>query len=115
MTGRLTRGALVLALSLGVVIAEPSGHAQSAAQSPDPHIPRSPHFDTHVLPILTSTCVRCHNERLLTAGLNLTRLTQPESIGTDRDLWEKVMDKLRAGEMPPKSAPPIPAEEMAAF
>jgi len=59
--------------------------------------------------------VRCHNERLLTAGLNLTRITAPESLSSDRDLWEKVMEKVRAGEMPPKSVPAIPTEEMAAF
>ncbi len=49
-------------------------------------------------------CVACHNDALLTAGLNL----QNVDIGNLNDngvLWEKVLRKLRNREMPPAGMP----------
>ena len=51
----------------------------------------------------------------MTAGLNLAVLTQPESLQTHRDVWEKAMDRVRAGEMPPKDANILEPAEVQAF
>lgn len=52
----------------------------------------------------------CHNEKLKTAGLALTGYHDLASVLHDRDVWEKVVRRVRAGEMPPKGMPrPAPA------
>ena len=49
-------------------------------------------------------CVTCHNDRLNTAGFSLERY-EPDQVGQDAPIWEKVAHKLRAREMPPAGAP----------
>ena len=51
-----------------------------------------------------SYCIRCHNEKLHTAGLALDTLdlSQPEAHA---ELLERVIGKLRAGSMPPRGVP----------
>ena len=54
-------------------------------------------------------CITCHNERLQTAGLMLDRL-DVEDVAGSADVLEKVVRKLRAGQMPPEGRPrPAPA------
>jgi len=50
--------------------------------------------------LLDQYCVTCHNERLATAGLRLD-VSDIEHVGAGADTWEKVVRKLRSGEMPP--------------
>jgi cytochrome c5 len=71
----------------------------AAAQSPEP-LSRD---------ILDRYCITCHNERLQTAGLMLDRLDIGDVAG-NADVLEKVVRKLRAGQMPPEGRPrPAPA------
>src|SRR5688572_1394753 len=53
--------------------------------------------------LLNRYCVSCHNERLQTAGLQLS--TGIDNPGADAARWEKVVRKLRAGVMPPPGLP----------
>src|SRR5262245_57064487 len=46
-------------------------------------------------------CVTCHNDRLKTAGLTLDRIPV-STLADQRDIWEKVVRKLRTGTMPPQ-------------
>jgi hypothetical protein len=62
-------------------------------------------FNAAVRPVLTATCAQCHNSRLLSGGLNVEEIASPESLLTQRDVWEKVLRRLRAGDMPPAGAP----------
>src|SRR5213593_2032389 len=41
-------------------------------------------------------CVTCHNQRLRTAGLALDTL-DPTNPGANATIWERVIEKLRAG------------------
>ena len=66
-------------------------------------------------PILLDTCAECHNDREPSAGLSISHLAQPKSLETDRHSWERILDKLRAGEMPPPFGPPVPTEEIQAL
>src|SRR5262245_18494515 len=50
--------------------------------------------------VLDKYCVTCHNERLKTAGLMLDKV-DVDHVATDAELWEKVLRKLHAREMPP--------------
>ena len=49
-------------------------------------------------------CVRCHNARLRTGNLVLGNLTT-EGILQQPKVWERVLQKLRAGAMPPQGQP----------
>ena len=50
--------------------------------------------------LLDQYCVTCHNERLAIAGLLLDE-SDIEHVGAGADTWEKVVQKLRSGAMPP--------------
>ena len=62
-------------------------------------------FDSSVKPLLGKTCTPCHNERLPSGGLNITPLLTPESPAQHREQWERIVQKIRTGEMPPKPMP----------
>ena len=50
--------------------------------------------------LLDQYCVTCHNARLATAGLRLDE-SDVAHVGAGAETWEKVVRKLRSGEMPP--------------
>ena len=54
--------------------------------------------------VLNRYCVTCHNEKLKTADLILSK-ADVESPSVDAPVWEKVVRKLRARAMPPAGAP----------
>ena len=59
--------------------------------------------------VLDTYCVTCHNQRLRTAGLALDSL-DVASPGSNAEVWERVIEKLRARAMPPPGLPrPDPA------
>src|SRR5689334_11107044 len=62
-------------------------------------------FQTSVQPVITKTCTPCHNAQLASGGMNIAGFTKPESLRADRPGWERILDRLRAGEMPPKGVP----------
>jgi|TARA_B100002003_G_scaffold249422_1_gene285714 mono/diheme cytochrome c family protein len=54
--------------------------------------------------VLDQYCVTCHNDRLETGGLTLEGINLGDIAG-NAELWEKVVQKLRAGAMPPQPRP----------
>jgi cytochrome c553 len=85
-----------------------------AAASPFLHAAGAPTFDSSVRPILANTCAACHNDRLASGGLNLTPFQAAASL-SDRSQWEDILQKLRAGEMPPKGIPRPPQADIDAL
>ncbi len=71
-------------------------------------------YEQVVAPFVQQNCAACHNEKLKTAGLALTSYHNTASILHDRELWEKVVRRVRAGEMPPKGMPRPKPEAIAA-
>ncbi len=69
-------------------------------------------FDGSVKPILAKNCAVCHNERLASGSLNLAPFGAASSVIERRDEWERIIQKLRTGEMPPKGAPKPPPEKV---
>ena len=53
---------------------------------------------------LEQHCTACHNDRARTAGLTLTGISTTDP-GANAELWEKVVHKLRTGQMPPAGRP----------
>src|SRR5688572_6659783 len=84
-----------------------SGARASARQAPiapvAPNAPNAPDAASASV-VVTKYCISCHNERTRTGGLALDRLdaTNP---GGHAEIWETVVEKLRAGSMPPPGRP----------
>ena len=57
-----------------------------------------------------SYCGTCHSERMHTAGLVLEKAAL-SPIGPNAEVWEKVIAKLHAGEMPPSTTKKQPTPE----
>ena len=64
--------------------------------------------------VLDRYCAACHNDRLRTAGLTLESLDLAH-VGAGAEVWEKVVRKLRAREMPPPRRPRPDEATYAAF
>ena len=95
--------------------------AQPATAKPNPASPTQPRPAAAVTPaapavsvedqkaFLTQYCVGCHSEKMKAAGLDSSRrLTMdaldPGNVDKDREKWELVVRKTRAGQMPPLGA-----------
>ena len=66
-----------------------------------PIFSQSDEFESIVRPVLTGTCANCHNDRVASGGLTVTGLMSAGSLVDQRATWEKVLQRLRAGDMPP--------------
>ena len=105
MQNQLTRS-LARCLGCGVLACAAIAHARAQSDG----------FETIVKPVIQQTCSACHNATAMTGGLDLSRFlkqSSPEAL-KDREVWEKVIVKLKAGEMPPPGFPRPPAEKLAA-
>jgi hypothetical protein len=60
-------------------------------------------------------CLECHDSATRKGGLDLDTLPVGMDDPEHFRLWERVHDRIAAGEMPPKSNEPPPAEEKAPF
>ncbi|MXY17196.1 MAG: DUF1592 domain-containing protein, partial [Acidobacteria bacterium] len=64
--------------------------------------------------LLDRYCITCHNERLQTANLMLDAVDL-ERVGDHAEALEKVVRKLRAGQMPPEGRPRPAREDVETF
>ncbi|MFN0108656.1 MAG: DUF1592 domain-containing protein [Blastocatellia bacterium] len=64
--------------------------------------------------LINDYCVSCHSQKAKTADIVLEGLDF-NRIGANADIWEKVLRKVRTGQMPPSKAPHPEAAESAAF
>src|SRR5437868_1341273 len=93
---------LTAAVWVAIAVASQRGHIGAAAFQP-----RSQATPASVSPqreLLDRYCVTCHNQQLKTAGLALDSIDVTK-VGAEPEIWEKVVRKLRAGEMPPAGRP----------
>jgi hypothetical protein len=58
-------------------------------------------FENTVQPVLSRTCSPCHNEQVASGGLNIAGFTKSSSLASDRAGWDRILDKMKSGEMPP--------------
>jgi hypothetical protein len=79
-----------------------------AATPQNPGPARQAEFDSRVKPYLNRYCYACHNQKLKTAGVAVEPLRSAETIAAEGAVWEKVIRKIRTGEMPPTGAPKPP-------
>ena len=89
-----------LVMLVGVLAA--AGPPQSlVAQEPTPAVPASASSTREVL---DRFCVRCHNDRMRTAELELDT-KDLANVSADAEAWERVIVRLRAQTMPPGGSP----------
>ena len=87
---QLTTVAIALTVGLSNAEAAPQAAGGTAAATPRAT------FDKY--------CVSCHNQKLKMAGLMLDTL-DVNNIGSQPEVWEKVVRKLRSASMPPAGVP----------
>ena len=86
-------------------VQERKPHGERASDpAGEPSLRAAPWSPEQTRATLRRYCLTCHNERLRTAGLALDAL-DPERVGDRPDVWERVVEKLRTGAMPPAGRP----------
>jgi mono/diheme cytochrome c family protein len=76
-----------------------------AAPQQRPPASAAPTFEIAVKPLLESVCSDCHNTQLTSGGFDATAFLAPASLANQREGWDAILRKLRAGEMPPQGVP----------
>ena len=66
-------------------------------------VPAAPSVDANA--VVQKYCASCHSDRIKSGGVVLQNLNPEQTAASHKDLWEKVVLKLRGGMMPPQSAP----------
>ena len=99
------------ALLLGFVL---NGQAGQRGQAPS--VANRPQQQSYTAQreLINNYCLECHNNRVRTANLSLEEL-DISKVGNNREKWEKVVRKLRAGMMPPPSQERPEKTEYVAF
>ena len=104
---RLLEGLAVCAVVFGSVTTRITlGQGQGQASSEE--------FQKAVAPVLSKSCIGCHNDRARMGSLSLQVYTDGATALAHPEVWQKVLNKLAAGEMPPRNAAPLAAAELAA-
>jgi mono/diheme cytochrome c family protein len=63
---------------------------------------------------VSANCNGCHNEKVSSAGINFSAYSDTKTFSDNRAIWERVLAKVKAGEMPPPGMPKPPAADIAA-
>ncbi len=69
-------------------------------------LPANDSFTAAVEPAF-ATCKACHNTQLTSGGLDLTGFERIDTVDSERERWEKIVQKMRSAEMPPPGIPPL--------
>ncbi|MFM7111834.1 MAG: DUF1587 domain-containing protein, partial [Planctomycetota bacterium] len=64
---------------------------------------------------LEKHCARCHGPEKMKGELRIDRLSRDFKTGADATRWAEVIERVNAGEMPPKSEPKPTQQEIAGF
>jgi hypothetical protein len=64
-----------------------------------------------VFSFVQKNCVACHNGKVKSGDIDLSGSQTAKSFDENRDVWEKVVEKLKTKQMPPPAAPQPPVEQ----
>src|ERR1700733_12414947 len=67
-----------------------------------------------VFTFVQQSCSGCHNSSVKSGGLDLKELQVAKTFEEDREVWEKVVEKIQTGKMPPPGTPEPPAATISA-
>ena len=100
--------AVCAAIALGLTGGTILGQAPARTATED--------FQQTVLPVLSKSCLSCHSDRVHSGGLSLEVFrTDPSLVMQKPEVWARVLDKVKAGTMPPRSMAPLTPDEAAAI
>ena len=68
----------------------------------------------NALAFVQANCKNCHNASVSSGGIDFTSLPSGTTFTANREIWERVEAKLKAGEMPPPGVPKPPAADIGA-
>jgi hypothetical protein len=68
-------------------------------------------FSQSVHPFLDTYCISCHGKVKPKGDLDLSPFASIDSVAADPKRWQLVLDKLKAGEMPPEKAKKHPTDD----
>ncbi|HZZ81450.1 MAG TPA: DUF1592 domain-containing protein [Gemmataceae bacterium] len=66
-------------------------------------------------PFIQKHCMECHGAKKANAGFRVDQLSADFSAAKMAEHWKEVIDRINAGEMPPKARPRPDVKEAAAF
>jgi hypothetical protein len=98
-------------ITIGATFAAKSIVLAASAPAPTPAAP----LDAHLRPFFDQHCVKCHSGEKPKGDWRIDELTMDFADKGSRDRWQSVLEKLEAGEMPPKSKPRPPEPEVRAL
>jgi hypothetical protein len=105
---------LSILLLVAVVISLGLGAAKPPA-SPSPRVDRrvaEAQLNETVMPVLREYCWDCHGDTEAKGGVNFDAHTNLMAVLRDRGTWERVIQTVRSGEMPPKKKKAQPNAEV---
>ncbi|MFO1066696.1 MAG: DUF1592 domain-containing protein [Pirellulales bacterium] len=76
----------------------------SVAAAADPAQDKQVAFDRTAKPMLAQYCVDCHSGSEPAGGLALNHLDSTKTLIKERRIWEKVLQRVEIGDMPPQEA-----------
>jgi mono/diheme cytochrome c family protein len=94
-------------LAMGITIATAAETATTPVNSiaPSPDLAKTKdEFTSVILPFVQQNCYECHGKGQRKGGLNLDTYLSADSMLQHRSTWQNVLDRVQAGEMPPKEA-----------
>jgi mono/diheme cytochrome c family protein len=100
----MTKGLWVSLVAWMIVLATAVSPAQGPAQGTAQSTAQSTAQGTAQGALINQYCVTCHNQRAKTGGLALDTMSLSD-IPAGAETWEKVIRKVRGGQMPPAGMP----------
>ncbi|QDU97721.1 DUF1588 domain-containing protein [Lignipirellula cremea] len=97
---------LELLLAMAPVAAVAAESAVSDAFTPT----RLAEFEQQIQPFVARYCTECHNEVSAEVGFRLDNLDGMVTAGQDTERWEKTLEMLDIGDMPPEDADQQPSK-----
>jgi mono/diheme cytochrome c family protein len=100
MTRKVFAG-LVVCATVGSSLATRTivGQGQSQATAEE--------YQQQVLPVLSKSCMSCHNDRTKAGTLSLEAFRDPSAALVQQAIWLNVLERVTAGTMPPAAAAPL--------
>ncbi|MCO8121794.1 DUF1592 domain-containing protein [Stieleria sp. TO1_6] len=68
-------------------------------------------YQSQIAPLVTSHCAVCHDATAMEAGLDLTVFPNLDSVAQSHVIWQTMLDRIKAGEMPPEDAEELDANQ----
>ncbi len=72
-------------------------------------------YENNLRPLITKKCLECHSAAKMKGDVNLERFEHFDAIAADPEVWQDVLEKITAKEMPPKKAEPLDADQRSQF